>query len=143
MVPRTVWMSARGYDRRNDSNMTNCSPCIRGSKGAWQWKPCRKHKGEGGGGKRRGDQGGEDDKGKVGAGENGDAAGGTDIVATATGFNPSLGHGEEGGEGRTEKQSLNEQKLESIRDDEDDIEVEVRKRARKRKYNGDRAKKDH
>ena len=42
-----------------------------------------------------------------------------------------------------EKQSLNERKLESIRDDEDDIEVEVRKRARKRKYNGDRAKKDH
>ena len=42
-----------------------------------------------------------------------------------------------------EKQSLNERKLESTGDDKDDIEVEVRKRARKRKYNGDRAKKDH
>ena len=42
-----------------------------------------------------------------------------------------------------EKQSLTERKLESTGADEDDIEVEVRKRARKRKYNGDRAKKDH
>ena len=113
------------------------------SKGAWQWKARRKHEGEGGGGKQRGDKEGDDDKGKVGAGENGNAAGGTDIIATATGFNPSLGHGEEGGEGRMEKQSLNERKLESTGDDEDDIKVEVRKRARKRKYNGDRAKKDH
>ena len=96
-----------------------------------------------GGGKRRGDQGSDDDKGKVSAREDGDTAGGTDIFPTTTGFNPCLGYGEDGGKGRIEKQSPDERQGESTGDDEDDIEVEVRKRARKRKYNGDRAKKDH